>query len=217
VNIYRCKKRFLCGPLGRYIPVGAVIARYENILKMAVLDAPDSDNLFSVVVNGVEYYQADQITWLTAMVAPRSVEYFDLVGTVPEDAYGNVAGPATSSSLEVWNQTIGAEVRDLYTDGSSGLITVDALTAVQFRIQISVYNVTDNEAAGFDISGCIRRNEVSTALVGTLTKGSWKESGQTGVDATVVSASNALVVRVTGIADKTIKWKASVWISKVEV
>lgn len=89
MKIYRCNKRFLCGPLGRYLPVGALIARYENAVRLVIQEAPTSDqDIFNVLVDGIEYSEPNKVSWFYTF-EDNSV-YFSLVSTAVEDAFGNV-------------------------------------------------------------------------------------------------------------------------------
>lgn len=100
--IYRCTTRFLAGPLNRYIPVGALIARYENATRLVIDEAPQSDlDPFNVLVDGVVYTDPALVTWFYGMEpAPLGTSTsgaFTVVATKEEDAYGNVS--ATTSGL----------------------------------------------------------------------------------------------------------------------
>ena len=107
--VYRCSQRFLCTPLGRYIPEGAHIARYENAVRLILDDAPVSDqDPFNVIVDGVEYSNPAQVTWFYGMEPPplgSVVGRFTVIATKDEDAYGNVSsnggGLPSNSELKV--------------------------------------------------------------------------------------------------------------------
>lgn len=96
MKIYRCTKRFLCGPIKQYLPVGALIARYENAVRLVIQDAPRSDtDIFNQIVDGIEYTNASQVSWFYAFENPVSknkIGYFELVSSSPEDSFGNVGG-----------------------------------------------------------------------------------------------------------------------------
>lgn len=108
--IYRCNTRFLAGPLGRYIPVGALIARYENSTRLVIDEAPQSDlDPLNVLVDGVVYTDPAFVTWFYGMEpAPLGTStsgVFTVVATKTEDAYGNVSatdsGLPTNSELQI--------------------------------------------------------------------------------------------------------------------
>src|ERR1039457_4105842 len=97
MKIYRCKKQFLCNPLKQYIPVGALVARYENITKIVVQNAPRTDvDYSSVLVDGLVYQDPNMVTWIYTMEPPplgTNTKFFEVIGQAAEDAYGN--GSAT--------------------------------------------------------------------------------------------------------------------------
>ena len=109
MKIYRCKRTFLCTPLKKYIPAGAMIARYENATRIVLQDAPASDtNPFNILADGFVYDDPSTVTWLWSVEPPplgMNVDFFELTGSVVEDAYGNVGatpdGLPASSQLRV--------------------------------------------------------------------------------------------------------------------
>lgn len=97
MKIYRCIKQFHCTPLKRYLPVGALVARYENATKIVIQDAPrsDLDILFNVLADGFEYVEPSMVTWIYTVEPPplgTHTDLFVLAGSKDEDAYGNVSG-----------------------------------------------------------------------------------------------------------------------------
>ena len=96
MKIYRCKRDFLCTPLKRYLPAGALMARFENATKLVIQDAPASDtNVFNILADGFQYTDATKVTWLWSVEPPplgTNTEMFELVGSKDEDDYGNVSG-----------------------------------------------------------------------------------------------------------------------------
>jgi hypothetical protein len=106
MKIYRCKRTFFCTPLKKYIPTGAMIARYENATRIVLQDAPASDtNPFNILADGFVYDDPSTVTWLWAVEPPplgTNTKVFDYVSSVTEDAYGNVGG--TPDGLPVNSQ-----------------------------------------------------------------------------------------------------------------
>ena len=98
MNIYRCKKTFLCTPLKKYIPAGAMVARFVNTVKIVIQDAPESNtNPFNILVDGVQYDEPSMVTWLWSIEPPplgTNTSFFDFVSSEAEDAYGNVGSTA---------------------------------------------------------------------------------------------------------------------------
>jgi hypothetical protein len=101
MKVYRCKKRFFCTPLKRYLPVGALIARYENAARIVLSEAPQSDqDVFNVLVDGFVYDDPKTVSWLYSVEPPplgHDSRYFVVVGSKDEDQFGNVSG--TSDGL----------------------------------------------------------------------------------------------------------------------
>ena len=94
MKIYRCKQRFFATPLKRYIPVDALIVRYENAVRLVLQDAPQSDqDPFSTLMDGFVFDSPDQVSWFQQIVSSGVVtEFFTLISTLYEDQFGNVTG-----------------------------------------------------------------------------------------------------------------------------
>jgi hypothetical protein len=101
MRAYRCKKRFFCQPLKRYVPQGAVFGRYENVVKLVMNDNPVSDvDPFNQLVDGFVYVNPDEVTWIYALEPPplgTRNDYFTDIAAKDEDEFGNVG--ATSDGL----------------------------------------------------------------------------------------------------------------------
>ncbi len=106
----------------------------------------------------------------------------------------------------------------LYLDNNSARLTLPAETTWTFEIKLSAYNDTDNQGGWWIFRGGIRRNASNgTALVGSLISENGVESSLSTASASVVAddTSEALEIRVTGVAAKNIRWVAVVDISQV--
>ena len=94
MRAYRCKKRFFCQPLARYVPAGALFARYENVTKLVMNDNPISDlDTFNQLVDGFVYVNPEQVTWIYTLEPPplgTRNDYFTDLGKKDEDEFGNV-------------------------------------------------------------------------------------------------------------------------------
>jgi hypothetical protein len=104
------------------------------------------------------------------------------------------------------------------TPGSTNRLTIAASTAWSFLIKISAYNTTDNAAASWFLKGGIRRNAANgTALIGSVTSETWTEAAMSTATVSAVAddTNEALEIRVTGIASKSIRWVAVVDITQV--
>jgi len=98
MRVYRCKSRFFCTPLKRYVPAGALFGRYENITKLVMNDNPSTEeDPFGQLVDGFEYDDPAQVTWIYAVEPPplgTTNSVFTDLGKKDEDEFGNVAGTA---------------------------------------------------------------------------------------------------------------------------
>ena len=94
MKVYRCKQRFFCTPLKRYIPVDALIARYENVTRLILVEAPSSDKdiWFNILSDGFVFELPKEVTWFYIIEPPNNTALFELVDTKDEDDYGNVSG-----------------------------------------------------------------------------------------------------------------------------
>lgn len=103
MKIYRCKKRFFCTPLKRYIPINALIGRYENATKFVLQDSPQSDqDPFNTLMDGFVFSDPSDVSWIYAIEpSPLGTNetFFDVIDSKDEDEFGNVSG--TSDGLPV--------------------------------------------------------------------------------------------------------------------
>ena len=75
----------------------------------------------------------------------------------------------------------------------------------------------DNESAGYKLEGVIDNNAGTTALVGTVTVTTLAEDiAAWAVDAVADDTNDALLIRVTGEAAKTIRWSGAVHMVKIK-
>ena len=77
-----------------------------------------------------------------------------------------------------------------------------------FDINISAFNATDTLGAGYSIFASVRTDGATATVIPTPDKIVNEEVGMTDANATVVASANNAVIRVTGIAAKTIRWRA---------
>jgi len=83
-----------------------------------------------------------------------------------------------------------------------------AIGVATFDIQITGYNTTDNAGVGYAIFGSVRTTGAATILIDTPDKIVNEEASQVTADANLIVSGNNVIVQVTGIALKTINWKA---------
>ena len=106
----------------------------------------------------------------------------------------------------------------LFLNGSSARLTLPAKSSWTFTIKLSAYNNTNDESGWWIFRGGIRRNSSNnTVLVGSVISESGVESSLSTASASVVAdnTNQALEIRVTGVANKDIRWVAVVDISQV--
>ncbi len=96
MKIYETKKRFFVSPLERYLPEGAIVARYESVTRIVIVDEPRSDlDPFNTLVDGFEYSDPEQVTWIYELEPPplgTNNVFFTLIASKYEDEFGNVGG-----------------------------------------------------------------------------------------------------------------------------
>lgn len=140
-----------------------------------------------------------------------------------QDAYAggvfSAAGDAQMSALVVRNQTTNATQTELFLDGAtaSRRATIASDTTWLFEIFVVARRTdADNESAGYKFQGVLDNNAGTTALVGLVVKTIVAED-TSAWDATVEAdnTNDALVVKVTGEAAKTINWVARIELTEV--
>ena len=67
--VYRCSRRFFCTPLGVYIPVGAMVARYENAVRLVVNSDPNG-TVDQLLNEGLVYEDPKSVTWFYGVEPP---------------------------------------------------------------------------------------------------------------------------------------------------
>jgi hypothetical protein len=136
--------------------------------------------------------------------------------------FGN-QGDAQHTILIARKVTTTDTTQILTLDGGSALLTLPiAQTTWAFSIKLSVYNSTQNLSAGYNIRGCIRRNNSdNVSIIGSNITESWAEGQMVDLVVTVTAdnSNKALQINVTPYADrggyKTMRWLAVVDISQV--
>ena len=179
-----------------------------------------ADGQYSTVCGGAGNNSVGNYSIVIGGASGRSTLY----GQVSHAAgsFGN-GGDAQHSILIARRATSDATANtvltlDGSTPGSTNRLTIAASTAWSFLIKISAYNTTDNAAASWFLKGGIRRNAANgTALIGSVTSETWTEAAMSTATVSAVAddTNEALEIRVTGIAGKSIRWVAVVDITQV--
>jgi hypothetical protein len=125
-----------------------------------------------------------------------------------------LTGNPRRSSLLARGVTTNATQTNLYLDGSSKNITINARTTSKFNINI-VARRTDGggeQSAAYQIKGLIQREGAnSAAIVGSITVTTIAEDvAGWDVTAEADTTTDSLVIKVTGAGGSTIRWAASV-------
>jgi len=117
-------------------------------------------------------------------------------------------GDAQSSLYVLRRSTAGASTAQLYLDGSDERITLPVSRTMTFDILLTA--AADNgDAASYHYTGGIKRTSAGTSLIGATVELLALEDDPSWA-VTIDAYSDGLRVRVTGAADRTIHWVASV-------
>ena len=105
-------------------------------------------------------------------------------------------------------------------NSAAGTVTIRNGHAVTLNVspgfEIAALEIdADDESAAYMIEGAIDNNAGTTALVGTITKTAWEDQAAWDATAEADNTNDALVIKVTGEASKTIRWVAKVEIVQV--
>ena len=114
--------------------------------------------------------------------------------------------------------TTDATETEIYVNGVSGSrISIASGHCYTFRVQVSALRTeTSTECAGYTIEGVIKNASGTTSLVGGTVVTSLGEDDSTwDVQAYADDTNDALIIKVTGAASKTINWKATVDLTDV--
>jgi hypothetical protein len=141
----------------------------------------------------------------------------------------SAGGDAQYSRMILRRQTTDATPTVLTADGGAGSATTRVTlpsnnTSLQFRVEVSAIQTggtsgTISDSAWRSLVGGINRNNSGlTALIGSVTllsSGASAGASTWAVTVTADSANSCLQVQVTGQANKTIRWVATVHITQV--
>jgi len=119
-------------------------------------------------------------------------------------------GDAQTSTYVLRRTTSDANPTPLYLDGSSERLTVGNNRTMTFDILV-VGRSLGGDSAGYHVRGVIENSGGTTSFVGTPTVTTLGEdSASWNVAVEADDTNDALVIRVTGEAGKTIRWVATV-------
>lgn len=139
-------------------------------------------------------------TAAVSTVGLNGVSHFDSTNfTVDGNGFVTITGTLGGTAT-----TVGAVTADVITFPMP--VVADVTT---FDIFIAGFNVTDTLGVGYEIFGTVRTTGGAAVLVGVPDKIANEEGGSVAADANLVVSGNNAIVRVTGIAGKTINWRAA--------
>ena len=134
------------------------------------------------------------------------------INIIGADGLTVVGNPATYT-LTITPGTIGTVTTTNATPTTVLTIPLGATPGVYtFDAQIGGYDVTDTEAVGYTLVGAVRTTGAAAVLIAGQALDEFEET--TPVDLTACTAvlnvtGNSAIFQVTGLAGKTIHWKAS--------
>lgn len=126
------------------------------------------------------------------------------------------AGDAQSTTMVIRRQTTNASATELRPEDFYR-VTIPSDTTWAFRALIVARRTdADNESAAYELLGCIDNNAGTTALVGSVSKTVIAEdTAAWDVSATADNTNDALSIKATGEASKTINWVCRLDIAEV--
>lgn len=118
-------------------------------------------------------------------------------------------GDAQGSDFILRAQTTDGTQTEMFLDGSSARMTIASNTTWRFQFGIVAHRIGANESASFEVKGLIRNHGGTTALKESITKtAEYRDDATWDVDVQADDTHDALVIKVTGAAAKTINWVA---------
>jgi len=125
-------------------------------------------------------------------------------------------GDAQSSTFVLRNTTTNATPTNVFLDGSAARLSIASGKVWAFNMLIVAKDTGNMDGAGYRVVGCIKNNGGTTALVGTVTTTVLGEDQAAwDVAVTADNTNDALDIKCTGAAARTIRWVASVSVAEV--
>lgn len=195
---------------GRTVTAGAGMTGGGALSANITLDVVAADESISVGANSIAVGVIN-----ASQHGAQTDETLHAVATTTTDGFmsaedkAKLDGLAGDSTLSVDGGTAGKT-----TDATPTAIltwTPDDDSVEQFEVQISALTQNAAKAAGYFITGAVRRNDGTTSLVGAIVKDTFELGSTAAWDAAVqVTVSPVLGVVVTGEAATNILWSATV-------
>ena len=120
---------------------------------------------------------------------------------------------AQSNMYTLYQETTDATPATLHPNGTAGTeyLTVRSNKIYAFTVLVAGRNISDGGGCGYELKGVIENAGGTVALVGTVTKTVIAETtAGYDCDITADDTNNCLVITVTGLASKEVRWAATV-------
>lgn len=144
---------------------------------------------------------------------------------VNPDGTGNIKLNGGTSNISIVSDVGGFKLDFSIANQISGVattvgaVTGDAITMAlgatpgtyQFNVRVAAFNPAAGGgplSAGYELVYAFRTTGVASSLIGTAEKVVNEEAGLTAANVNAVASGNNMIVRVLGVAGKTINWKA---------
>lgn len=141
---------------------------------------------------------------------------------VNPDGTGNIQLSGGTSNISVVSDVPGFKIDFTIANQVSGTVTTtgavtgDVITyalgatpgTYQFNCRVAGYDITTALSAGYNIDWAMRTTGAASVLIGTPEFVVNEEGALSAADVTIVASGNNAIVRVLGVAAKTIHWKA---------
>lgn len=145
----------------------------------------------------------------TATPAANIINILGDSTSVTNDDGITTTGSGSTVTIFLTNRVQG---RIITTDATDQTLISFALSAsaasYTFDIQIAAYDVTDDLASGYSIFGTIKSLSSVASIIGTPDKIVNEEGAMSACQANLVVSGNNAIIRVNGLAGKTINWNA---------
>lgn len=133
----------------------------------------------------------------STLTAGTGISITNAAGSITIAASGELTGSVTTSDATP----------------TAALTQAAGATPGVYRIEarVAAFNTTDTLGSGYSVFGTVRTTGAATVLVGVPFRDDDEEVGMTTSNADIVVSGNNWIVQVTGVAGKTIKWKADAY------
>lgn len=138
-------------------------------------------------------------------------------GEVAKTADGSGSPKYLKSEVQWFGEISGSNQTEIFLNGANQRCIIISQSSMTFLILITARNNSQNKTKSWKIEGAIQRNSSNlTSLIGSINKTVVADSGVSwDVTAEADDTNEALVVKVTGEQDATIRWHSVGFLSEV--